>query len=67
VAALSDGFIATLQVLAERAGVVPQRPELIVGIEGLRDVQVTVPAADTGGWEHQVREQARRLAGFMAR
>lgn len=68
-AALSDGFIATLLVLAERAGVVAQWPGRVVGVEGLRDVQATVPAAaaDPGGWEHRVRNQARLLAGFMAR
>ena len=66
-AALSDGFIATLLVLAERAGVATQWPARVVGVEGLRDVQVTAPAADTGEWEHRVREQARQLARFMAR
>jgi hypothetical protein len=66
-AALSDGFIATVLVLAERADVAVRWPAPVVGVEGLRDVQVTVPAADTGGWERQVRERARQLAGVMAR
>jgi hypothetical protein len=66
-AALSEGFIATVLVLAERAGVAAQWPAPLVGLEGMRDVQVTVPTADTGGWELQLREQARQLAGFMAR
>jgi hypothetical protein len=53
--------------LAERADVAVRWPAPVVGVEGLRDVQVTVPAADTGGWERQVRERARQLAGVMAR
>lgn len=67
IAALSDGLIATLLVLAERAGVAMSWPEPIAGIEGLHDVQVPLPDAVAEDWTHEVRRQARQSARFMPR
>lgn len=71
ISALSDGFLATVLVLADRAGIVVERPDRSSGETAeLRDVQVgpgAVPAIDPDGWEAWVRDQARELAGFMPR
>lgn len=63
--ALADGFIATLLVLAGRAGVEVRWPEPVAGFEGMHDVQV--PGRGVDGWELRVREQARELSRFMVR
>ncbi|WP_206328524.1 DUF6086 family protein [Streptomyces sp. S3(2020)] len=47
--ALSEGFVATVLVLAERAGVEVRRPVVTDELEGLRDVQV--PLLDAGDRE----------------
>ena len=71
ISALSDGFLATVLVLADRAGIVVERPDPSSGETAeLRDVQVgsgAVPAIDPDGWGARVRDQARELAGFMPR
>ncbi|MFJ8495984.1 DUF6086 family protein [Streptomyces sp. NPDC094038] len=70
-AALSDGFIATMLVLVERAGAeVPWPAPHGSARASLHDVQVKVPpaTADSGaGWTVRVREQARQLDLAMAR
>ena len=66
--ALSDGFIATCLVLAERAGATVPWPEPRVDIAGgSHDLQVETPATPGEGWQTHVREQAALLAGFMPR
>ncbi|WP_033355540.1 DUF6086 family protein [Kitasatospora aureofaciens] len=68
--ALSDGFIATMLVLAERAGAEVRWPGQPGPAQaGLHDVQVA-PATTAGagaGWAVRVREQARQLDLAMAR
>lgn len=69
--ALSDGFLATVLVLADRAGIVVEQPYRLSGdtTEG-RDVQAGpsgASAIDSDSWEAGVRGQARELAGFMPR
>lgn len=70
-AALSDGFTATMLVLVERAGAEVHWPARCGSARvGLHDVHVKVrPAtADAGAdWTARVREQARRLDLAMAR
>ncbi|MFE0683834.1 DUF6086 family protein [Streptomyces sp. NPDC058961] len=67
--ALSDGFIATMVVLAERAGVEvcwPGQPDPAQA--GLHDVQVAPARAGSGvDWAVRVREQARQLDLAMVR
>ncbi|MEU5888087.1 DUF6086 family protein [Streptomyces sp. NPDC047461] len=61
--ALSEGFVATVLVLAERARVEVRRPAGGSGLEGLSDIQVPLPDArdrDTG-----LRERARLLRRAM--
>jgi hypothetical protein len=71
VQALSDGFIATLVVLAERAGIAPQWPVRQRGeVDGSSHVQVgssVQPGQPGSDWQSRVRAQARTLAGSMAR
>jgi hypothetical protein len=71
ITALSDGFIATLLVLAERAGVVARWSERAAGdLEEMHDVQVVSGpghAVGAGDWRSRVLEQARQLGQFMAR
>ncbi|MGW0636642.1 DUF6086 family protein [Nocardia salmonicida] len=73
VQALSDGFLATLLAIAERAGVTMSRAALADrGTGGIRDgAQVrSSPLSDDGGefeWSATVRERARQLDSFMAR
>ncbi|AZP19316.1 hypothetical protein EJC51_26535 [Streptomyces aquilus] len=43
--ALSEGFVATVLVLAGRAGIEPRRPAPTDRLTGLTDVQVPVPDA----------------------
>lgn len=69
--ALSDGFLATVLVLADRAGIVVGQPYRFSGdTTERRDVQAgpsAVSAIDLDSWEAGVRDQARELAGFMPR
>jgi hypothetical protein len=68
-AALSDGLIATLVVLTDRAGVAVRWPgQPGGGIAELHDVQAAASGLVVeGGWEFRIRARARELAGFMAR
>ncbi|MES5819543.1 DUF6086 family protein [Streptomyces sp. RG80] len=59
--ALSEGFVATVLVLAERAGVEVRRPAPAEGLEGLTDVQVPLPDAQ----DRAVR--LRERAGLLER
>jgi uncharacterized protein DUF6086 len=71
ITALSDGFVATLLVLAERAGVVAPWSERTPGnLEGMHDVQVVSgsgPVIGGGDCWSRMLEQARQVAQFMAR
>ena len=67
IVALSDGFIATCLVLAERAGATLRRPGAPTGPEGMHDLQVGPGVGFGDGPLADVREQAARLARFMAR
>ncbi|WKX69381.1 DUF6086 family protein [Streptomyces sp. XD-27] len=73
VPALSEGFVATMLVLADRAGVgVCWTPTVIGPDGGLADVQAPAePAvsgyADEDAWAHRLREKARELDRMMAR
>jgi len=73
--ALSEGFVATVLVLAERAAIEVRWPpnDLTASLER-RDVQVPAPAApeadvgaDADAWATALREKARELGRFMAR
>jgi hypothetical protein len=70
-AALSDGFLATILVLADRAGIMVERLDRSSGDTAeRRDVQAgpsAVSAIDPDGWQDRLRDQARELAGFMPR
>lgn len=66
--ALSDGFIATCLVLADRAGAAPRWPEPAAGdANGSHDLQVRTLVTPGESWQTRVREQAAALAGFMPR
>ncbi|MEV7616739.1 DUF6086 family protein [Streptomyces sp. NPDC089799] len=73
VLALSEGFAATVLVLAERAGIAVDWARLGAAPEGpLRDVQVstgtgTSAPADGGAWETGLRGRARELERRMPR
>jgi Family of unknown function (DUF6086) len=71
IAALSDGFLATVLVLADRAGIVVEGPGRSSGeIAELRDVQIGSVASsviDPDDWEARVRDQARKLSESMPR
>lgn len=70
VSALSDGFVATVLVLADRAGIVAWPDRASDGTAERRDVQAgpgAVAVGDPDGWEDELRNQARELAGFMPR
>lgn len=63
--ALSEGFVATVLVLAGRAGIEVRRPAAADGLEGLRDVQVPlIDAEDRAG---RLRERAGLLGRRMPR
>ncbi|MGW7363705.1 DUF6086 family protein [Streptomyces sp. NPDC054841] len=65
--ALSDGFVATMVVLAERARVnVRWTPPDTAPGEGLRDVQVPMANWDEAAWADRLRRKARELDRFMA-
>lgn len=70
VQALSDGFLATLLVIAERAGITTSRAALAsCGTGEVHDVQVrSSPSSGHGDgfeWSVTVRERARQLDSFM--
>lgn len=67
--ALSEGFVATVLVLAERAGIEVRWPANDPAVSPARtDVQVPAPpASDADAWTAALREKARELARFMAR
>ncbi|WP_034263746.1 DUF6086 family protein [Actinospica robiniae] len=65
--ALSDGFIATCVVLAERAGASLRWPEPLTAASSLHDVQVGAETGFGDGWQGSVREQAALLARAMCR
>jgi hypothetical protein len=62
--ALSEGFVATVLVLAVRAGIaVRHRDTADEGLEGLTDIQVPLP--DAGDRAVRLRERATRLRRRM--
>ncbi|MFE5474144.1 DUF6086 family protein [Nocardia sp. NPDC056541] len=70
VQALSDGFLATLLIISERAGITTSWDALgACGTGGMHDVQVrSSPLASHGGgfeWSVTVLERARQLDSFM--
>ncbi|MFG2526951.1 DUF6086 family protein [Streptomyces sp. NPDC048516] len=67
--ALSEGFVATVLVLAERAGIeVDWTATGCTTGDGLRDVQVPAPPApDKDLWAVALRQKARELDRFMVR
>ncbi|THA82399.1 DUF6086 family protein [Streptomyces sp. A0592] len=71
--ALSEGFIATVLVLAERAGIGLDWAQLGAAAEApFEDVQVSAGggwpvAAGGGAWGAGLRERARELGGRMPR
>ncbi|MFD6397166.1 DUF6086 family protein [Nocardia sp. NPDC060249] len=72
VQALSDGLLATLVVIAERAGITIFWAALVVrGRDEMHDVRVRLSPlpGHAGGfeWSATVREHARQLDSFMAR
>ncbi|AMW11738.1 hypothetical protein A4E84_20895 [Streptomyces qaidamensis] len=73
VLALSDGFTATMLVLAERAGIEVHWAQLGAVPDGpLEDVQVSAltgmsAPADGGAWAAGLREKARELGRRMPR
>lgn len=67
--ALSEGFVATVLVLAERAGieVAWESIDFAAGDE-LRDVRAPAPPApDREAWAAALRQKSSELARFMAR
>ncbi|MFJ3280128.1 DUF6086 family protein [Streptomyces halstedii] len=66
--ALSEGFVATVLVLAERAGIeVNWLPTSSAEDGGLNDVQVpAVPVASEDVWATALRDTSRELGRFMA-
>ncbi|MGW1200084.1 DUF6086 family protein [Streptomyces sp. NPDC002536] len=69
-AALSEGFVSTMLVLAERAGVdVRWAPPNAAPDEALRDVQApqspTAPGAEDESWTAALRAKVRELDRFM--
>ncbi|MFD3704675.1 DUF6086 family protein [Nocardia sp. NPDC058658] len=69
--ALTDGFVATMLVLAERAGVeVRWNPSADAGADGMHEVQVCSSPMSAGHDRNgyvEIREQARQLADSMPR
>nr|WSW48630.1 DUF6086 family protein [Streptomyces sp. NBC_01001] len=66
--ALSEGFVATVLVLAERAGIeVKWQPPGFTEVGGLKDVQVpTAPDSSEGAWAAALQQKSRELGRFMA-
>ncbi|WP_330296984.1 DUF6086 family protein [Streptomyces sp. NBC_00503] len=67
VRALSEGFVATVLVLAERAGAQVRRPVPSDSPEGRRDVQVPLPGPYGSSYEDRLRAAARELSRAMPR
>ncbi|MFF4298493.1 DUF6086 family protein [Streptomyces vinaceus] len=67
-AALSEGFVATVLVLAERAGIeVEWQPADFAEVGDVKDVQVpTAPDSCDGGWTAALQQKSRDLGRFMA-
>ncbi|MEV0116875.1 DUF6086 family protein [Streptomyces sp. NPDC050844] len=67
-AALSEGFVATVLVLAERAGIdVKWQPAGFAEVGGLKDVQVpAAPDSSEGAWAAALQQKSRELGRFMA-
>ncbi|MBY8889245.1 DUF6086 family protein [Streptomyces sp. PTM05] len=69
--ALSEGFVATMLVLSERAGIELALPTGDPATWGsTRDVQVSGPASDTANQRtrlDRLQAQSRELSRFMAR
>ncbi|MGY5128245.1 DUF6086 family protein [Streptomyces nigrescens] len=67
-ATLSEGFVVTVLVLAERAGIeVNWRPADFAEGGELKDVQVpTVPDCSEEAWAAALRQKSRELGRFMA-
>ncbi|MGD3111934.1 DUF6086 family protein [Streptomyces sp. YGL11-2] len=65
--ALSEGFIATVLVLAERAGIEVNWQSVDFAEGGaLKDVQVpTVPDSAEGAWAAALQQKSRELGRFM--
>ncbi|MER5312066.1 DUF6086 family protein [Streptomyces sp. NPDC002773] len=68
IAALSEGFVATMLVLAERAGIeVNWQPAGLVEGDGRKNVQVSaVPVSSEEAWAAALRSKSRELGRFMA-
>ncbi|WP_249375554.1 DUF6086 family protein [Streptomyces sp. I05A-00742] len=67
-AALSEGFVATVLVLAERAGIeVKRQPAGFAEAGGLKGIQVpTAPDSSEGAWAAALQQKSRDLGRFMA-
>ncbi|MFJ8659353.1 DUF6086 family protein [Streptomyces sp. NPDC093795] len=67
-AALSEGFVATMLVLAERAGIeVHWQPAGFAEGGGLKDVQVpAAPVSSEEAWAATLQCKSRALGRFMA-
>ncbi|MFE0173288.1 DUF6086 family protein [Streptomyces sp. NPDC059002] len=66
VIALSEGFVATVLVLAERAGIaVAWKPTDLAARDELRDVRAPDPGQEQ--WAAALRQKARELDRLMAR
>ncbi|MFD8411030.1 DUF6086 family protein [Streptomyces sp. NPDC059650] len=67
-AALSEGFVATVLVLAERAGIeVKWQPAGFAEVGDLKDVQVpTAPDSSDGAWAAALQQKSRELGRCMA-
>ncbi len=68
IGALSEGFVATVLVLAERAGLeVDWLPAGVADDGGLKDVQVpAAPVSSEKAWAAALRCKSRELGRFMA-
>ncbi|MEV0096400.1 DUF6086 family protein [Streptomyces sp. NPDC050738] len=66
-AALSEGFVATVLVLADRAGIEPQWPPTVLPEgAGLAEVQVPrSPHRSEDAWAAALRQKSRDLGRFM--
>ncbi|MFJ7272557.1 DUF6086 family protein [Streptomyces sp. NPDC099050] len=65
--ALSEGFVATVLVLAERAGVDVHWPPPGESLEGAQDVQAGLPGSFESLAESDLRAAARELSRRMPR
>ncbi|MGW6883585.1 DUF6086 family protein [Streptomyces goshikiensis] len=67
-AALSEGFVAMVLVLAERAGIeVKWQPTSFPGVGGLKDVQVpSTRDSSEAAWAAALQQKSRDLSRFMA-